>query len=129
VAPGLFGVDASGSGPAAAYVLPGSQFTFACASAYNCADTPVNVGSGATYLILFGTGVEYHVNPVIVEITGQNGNPLASPTASYAGAQGSYAGLDQINVLLPASLAGSGVVKVSLLVDGMASNTVQIQIQ
>jgi uncharacterized protein (TIGR03437 family) len=129
VAPALFGVNATGSGPAAAYVLPGSQFTYQCAATYSCTDLPVNVSGGGTYLILFGTGVQNHLKPVAVNITDQDGNLLASPVAAYAGAQGGYAGLDQVNVQLPASLAGSGIVNVSLMVDGLASNSVQIQIQ
>ncbi len=44
----------------------------------------------------------------------------------YAGAQGSLAGLDQINVRLPRSLAGRGDVDVALTVDGKAANVVQV---
>jgi uncharacterized protein (TIGR03437 family) len=66
---------------------------------------------------------------VIVNFMDSSGNVLASPTAAYAGAQGGYAGLDQVNVQLPASLAGSGVVNVNLTVDGQTSNTLQVQIQ
>jgi uncharacterized protein (TIGR03437 family) len=129
VAPGLYGVEASGSGPAAAYILPGGQFTYSCAAAYQCTNASFGVSSGGTYLILFGTGIEYHTSPVIVNFMDSSGNVLASPTAAYAGAQGGYAGLDQVNVQLPASLAGSGVVNVNLTVDGQTSNTLQVQIQ
>jgi uncharacterized protein (TIGR03437 family) len=47
----------------------------------------------------------------------------------YAGAQGSFPGLDQVNVLLPASLAGKGTVEVQLTAGGVAANPVQIVIQ
>lgn len=50
-------------------------------------------------------------------------------STAYAGAQGSFAGEDQTNIALPASLAGAGIVNVALSVDGQKSNSVQIQIQ
>jgi uncharacterized protein (TIGR03437 family) len=49
--------------------------------------------------------------------------------AMFAGAQGTYAGLDQVNVALPQSLRGAGSVNVSLMVDGTASNTVTLSFQ
>ncbi len=48
---------------------------------------------------------------------------------NYAGPQGGFVGLDQINVLIPRSLAGRGVVDVVLTVDGIPADTVQIVIQ
>jgi uncharacterized protein (TIGR03437 family) len=75
------------------------------------------------YLILYGTGIRNHQNAVTATVG------TASITAAYAGAQGVYVGEDQINIQLPQSLAGSGVVNVSLNVDGQTSNSVQIQIQ
>jgi uncharacterized protein (TIGR03437 family) len=53
---------------------------------------------------------------VSVTINGQTYVP------QYAGQQGGFAGLDQINVLLPQSLAGAGQVNVSVTVDGQVSN-------
>jgi uncharacterized protein (TIGR03437 family) len=51
-------------------------------------------------------------------------------TPAYAGAQNTDAGLDQLNILLPASLAGSGTMYLQLQVDGLyLSNTVQLQFQ
>jgi uncharacterized protein (TIGR03437 family) len=40
-----------------------------------------------------------------------------------------YAGEDQVDVLLPASLAGSGTVNVSVSVSGTVSNVVTVDIQ
>ena len=48
---------------------------------------------------------------------------------SYAGAQGTYQGEDQVNVALPASLAGSGDVAVQLTANGIAANPVRVTIQ
>jgi len=46
-----------------------------------------------------------------------------------AGTQGLFGGLDQGNVLLPASLAGKGTVAVQLTSNGVAANAVQVVIQ
>ncbi len=134
ISPGLFAANATGSGPASAYLLlypsgaasPSStQFVFACPAGGSCTATPVTLGAqtDAAYLILFGTGVRHSSGPVVVQI-----GDLTIPAAS-SGAQGVYAGLDQVNVLLPNSLAGSGLLNVNLVVDGVSSNTVQINIQ
>jgi uncharacterized protein (TIGR03437 family) len=50
-------------------------------------------------------------------------------TVTYAGPQGTYPALDQINVLVPSSLAGAGVVDLNLVVDGIAANTVKVRLQ
>jgi uncharacterized protein (TIGR03437 family) len=46
----------------------------------------------------------------------------------FAGAQGQFVGLDQINVQLPAALRGRGIVPVVFTVDGQTSNTVMINV-
>jgi uncharacterized protein (TIGR03437 family) len=43
-------------------------------------------------------------------------------------AQGQYAGLDQVNVLLPGSLRGRGDVDVVMVVDGKPANIVTIRV-
>jgi uncharacterized protein (TIGR03437 family) len=85
--------------------------------------TPIDVTAGKVYLTLFGTGIRNHANAVTATI----GSTIL-PTI-YAGAQGQFVGEDQINIQLPASLAGAGLVKVTLNVDGQTSNPVQIQIK
>jgi uncharacterized protein (TIGR03437 family) len=86
---------------------------------------PIELGppDQQTYLILYGTGIRNHTESVTVTI----GN--ASATALYAGAQGTFAGLDQVNVLIPATLKGAGIIDVTLAVDGMVTNAVKIRIQ
>jgi uncharacterized protein (TIGR03437 family) len=88
--------------------------------------SPINMGTPTdqVYLVLFGTGMD-GVSPsnVIVTVNGTN-----APVA-YVGSQGLFTGLDQINVLLPASLTGSGTVTVQLSANGVAANAVQIVIQ
>lgn len=58
---------------------------------------------------------------VTVTVNGVNAPVL------YAG-NGGYPGIDQINVLLPASLAGSGTVTLQLTASGIAANPVQVAI-
>ena len=120
VAPGIY---ASGGMAAGSWirVVNGAQQTNPLISSSGL--VPVDVSGGQTYLVLYGTGIHNHANPVVATIG------TAQVTAAYAGAQGYYAGEDQINIQLPASLAGSGVVSVSLAVDGQTSNSVKLQIQ
>jgi uncharacterized protein (TIGR03437 family) len=47
----------------------------------------------------------------------------------YAGPQGTWPGLDQVNVALPLSLRGAGAVDVVLTIDGKTSNKVQIEVE
>jgi len=44
----------------------------------------------------------------------------------YAGLQPTFAGLDQINVRLPRTLAGKGEVDLAVTVDGKPANTTRI---
>ncbi len=85
---------------------------------------PVSFGSASdkVFLLLFGTSFR-HASRFSAEI----GNVVG--TITYAGAQNTYAGLDQVNVLLPSSLAGRGRLSVVLNADGRASNPVWVQFQ
>jgi uncharacterized protein (TIGR03437 family) len=49
----------------------------------------------------------------------------------YAGAQGSFSGLDQINVEMPASLADGGLrrVEVVVVVNNVTANRTTIQVR
>jgi uncharacterized protein (TIGR03437 family) len=47
----------------------------------------------------------------------------------YAGAQPQYAGLDQMNINLPRTLVGAGVVGIYVSVDGEISNTVTLTVR
>jgi uncharacterized protein (TIGR03437 family) len=75
------------------------------------------------YLTIYATGLlNAGIANVTVTVNGVNAPVL------YAG-YGGYSGVDQINVQLPASLAGSGTVPVQVTASGIAANTVQIAIQ
>lgn len=134
VAPGIF----SAGGLAAAQVFtynPGSSTpvvtsTLQVNAQGQLAPAPIEVGSGVTqvYLILYGTGIRNHQNPVTATLSNEVG-ALSPLTASYAGPQGVYAGEDQINILLPQSLQGFGLATMTLTADGQNTNPIQIQIQ
>ncbi|HME06624.1 MAG TPA: hypothetical protein VKG25_06220 [Bryobacteraceae bacterium] len=131
VAPTLFTINGAGAGTAAATAIQVQSGNiqvpipvFTCVGS-TCAATPVNVTSGATYLTLYGTGIRNRSALSKMQVT-VNGMSLP---ATFAGAQGAFAGLDQVNVLLPASLAGSGVADIMLTVDGQISNVVTIEIK
>jgi uncharacterized protein (TIGR03437 family) len=120
VAPGIFAYLGMAAGESFRVVNGAPQYTLLI---QNGALAPIDVSGGQTYLLLYGTGIHNHANPVVATIGS------VQVTAASAGAQGEWAGLDQINIQLPASLAGAGVVSVSLAVDGQTSNSVKIQIQ
>ncbi len=87
--------------------------------------SPISLGSATdkVYLAFYATGVQAAgLANVAVTVNGVNAPVL------YAG-NGGYPGIDQINVLLPASLAGSGTVALQLTASGIAANAVQIAIQ
>lgn len=118
VAPSLYTLNSAGL--AAAYVIyVGPEGTQTVASD----STPINVSSGAVYLILYGTGIRGAGSSVTVTI-----NELAA-LISYAGPQGVTPGLDQVNVLLPPQLAGSGTVNVVLTASLNVANVVKITVQ
>ena len=90
--------------------------------------SPVSIGAGNEYvfLTLYGTGIRGRRSLTDVRATVGG---LAVPV-TYAGAQGSIAGLDQVNVgPLPRALAGKGVVDVVVSMGGYSSNPVQVEIQ
>lgn len=125
VAPGIFTANGSGSGLAA-----GDWQRYSSSGTLEDSESlsvPINFGvsTDQVYLILFGTGIRNvsSTSQVTVTVNGVAG------TVTYAGAQGSYEGLDQVNVLLPHSLAGSGTVNVVLTAAGVAANTVTVDCQ
>jgi uncharacterized protein (TIGR03437 family) len=77
------------------------------------------------WLVLFGTGIRGRtaLSNVMAAIGGVNA------LAGYAGAQGDFAGLDQVNLLVPRSLIGRGEVDVVLIVDGQTARSVKINLK
>jgi uncharacterized protein (TIGR03437 family) len=133
IAPGLFSANQTGAGVAAAQFVTdqanGTQTTvdvFQCSGgAGTCAAVPLNVTAGESALVLYGTGIQNRA--ALSDVTVTIGNQTLA--ATYAGAAPNYAGEDQVDVLLPASLAGSGTVNVNVTVSGAVSNVVTVEIQ
>ena len=76
------------------------------------------------FLILYGTGFRAAGTAnTTMTIGGQNAQ------VSYAGDQGAFAGLDQVNVLLPRSLAGRGTVEIVFTALGQTANTVYVSVR
>ncbi len=138
VAPGLFAANQNGRNAAAAvavWVTPvtppaswPSQLTFQCGQAPgSCVTVPLGMGgeSDKLYLYLYGTGIRGRSGLGAVRAT--IGGTTA--TVEYAGPAPGFAGLDQVNVVVPRSLAGRGEVPVVLTVEGKVSNTVTVQFQ
>jgi uncharacterized protein (TIGR03437 family) len=134
VSPGLFTADATGHGvPAALAIAYDSAGDAQVEPVYNCGGSPVvcdpvpiNLGPASTsvYLSLYGTGIRGRSSLAGVSAT-LGGTALQ---LFYAGAQGTYPGLDQVNVLLDRSLIGQGQLVLQLTVDGVAANPVVVDI-
>jgi len=139
IAPGLFTANADGKGVPAAFALrvkadltqtnePVAQFD---AAQNKFVALPLDLGpdlganSDQVFLVLFGTGIRF--NGGLAGITATIGGVDAQVT--FAGAQGGFVGLDQVNLRLPRSLAGRGDVDLVLKVDGQMANVVTVKIR
>ncbi len=119
VSPALFSADGSGSGLASAEIVRDHQNQLTTTVVTKSA-TPFSGDN--LYLILFGTGFD-NVSPrdtVEIMFDGQITYP------SYIGPQGSFEGLDQINIPLPPTLAGEGQVSIQVMINGLFSNVVTV---
>jgi uncharacterized protein (TIGR03437 family) len=133
ISPGLFTLDPAQTIPAAQMLIlaaDGSQTDQLVASCSGtplvCAPLPIPLKAGTqVFLILYGTGIRGRsgLSGVSVTLGG-----VAAPVL-YAGPQGTYPALDQVNVGVPLSLAGAGAVDLKLTVDGTATNTVKVTFQ
>lgn len=135
VSPSLFTADSSGKGAPAAIALayadsaaaPQVVPVFNCtASPLICTAVPIDLGppSSSVYLELYGTGIRGRTGLSDVSVT-LGGTALQ---VTYAGAQSTYPGLDQVNVLLDRSLIGMGALTLQLTVDGVSANPVTVSI-
>jgi uncharacterized protein (TIGR03437 family) len=130
VNPGLFASAGTGEGPAAAVALriaPDSTQTLVTVTAFSDGQhrtVPISVGGGQdpVVLLLFGTGIR-GTSSVQAFINGQPAEVVGF------GAQLDFVGLDQVNVQISEAMAGAGVVEVYLVVDGIRTNSVTIEIE
>jgi uncharacterized protein (TIGR03437 family) len=135
VSPALFSASSSGQGVASALVLrarPDNTQVYESVATYDSAQqkfvaAPIDLGPAGDqlFLILFGTGIRGRSN---LSATGCTIGGVAAE-ALYAGQQGGFVGLDQVNVRIPRSLAGRGEMDVVLRVDGVTANTVRISVK
>ena len=128
VSPGVFTAASNGSGVAAADIQRINSGVSTYQRVFNGTTAVPIVWNNATeeiFLNMYTTGVRGRssLSNVSVMIGG------AAQTVSSAGAQGVFAGLDQINVLLNRNLATRGNVDVVLMVDGRTANTVTLNFQ
>jgi uncharacterized protein (TIGR03437 family) len=88
---------------------------------------PLDLGpqTDQVFLLLFGTGIRFRssLSNVKVTIGGVDSEVL------FAGPAGGFVGLDQINIRIPRSLAGRGMVDVVMTVDGKITNTIKLVIK
>lgn len=133
-APGLFSADGTGTGVYA------GQVVYAHADGTQTVDTsatfdstnkvfvpkPVNLSTPGDriFLVLYGTGIRHRTSDANTTVTVKG---VHAPAISVP--QPGTPGLDQVNLQLPASLAGSGPVDIVLAADGQTSNTVSVTIQ
>jgi len=98
---------------------------FQCASG-GCTSVPIDVGlDRPVYVSFYGTGIRNlsAVSNVKVTIGG------VDAPVQFAGPAPDFAGLDQVNVVLPLTLRGRGESNVVVTVDGASSNTVTINLK
>jgi uncharacterized protein (TIGR03437 family) len=135
VAPSLFTANGDGKGVASAIALrikaDGSR-SYEEVAEFDPAQNgfvprPIDLGpeDDQVFLVLFGTGIRFRssLSSVIATIGGE----YASVT--FAGSQGDFEGLDQVNVLLPRSLIGRGEADLLLTVDAQMANPVRINVK
>ncbi|MFN7947622.1 MAG: IPT/TIG domain-containing protein [Blastocatellia bacterium] len=112
----LFTSNSAGTGaPAALVTADGISY-----SNVGKPDGSSNVVPAGQYLVLFGTGIRGTVDDIKCFIGG-----VEAPVA-YAGLQGGFLALYQVNVQVPQSLASQGPVEMYLTDGSTVSNTVTI---
>jgi uncharacterized protein (TIGR03437 family) len=131
-APGIFTANGDGKGAAAAIALKVTasgaqtwQYAATCGTtAGSCVTLPIDLGAATdqVYLSLYGTGIRGSKTGITATIGG------TAVTPAFA-VQPQYPGMDQVNLLIDRSLAGRGDVDVVLTVDGVAANTVKINVK
>jgi uncharacterized protein (TIGR03437 family) len=123
ITPGLFSANGTGQGLAAAQALIVNNDK--TVTVLTVGDGPIPVRGGTEiYLVLYGTGIRGRAqNNVLVTIAGTPVEVL------YAGPQGFFPALDQINVRVPLTVGGFGNVDIRLTVDGIPANVVTATFQ
>lgn len=131
IAPGLFTIN--NASLAAGYAIRESaggtrivDQIYAFGSGGAVVASPIDMGlpTDKVFLAIFGTGFQAAAADTVTVSVGGKSVPVL-----YAGPQGSYAGMDQLNFELPAALTGKGNVNIQFSAAGISSNPVQITIR
>lgn len=131
-APGIFTANSDGTGAIAGVILrykaDGSQTYEPVADFENppgrYVPREIDLGpeTDQVFLILFCTGIRNHALPPTLDF-----NVTHDSAIVYAGPQGGFEGLDQVNVKLSRQLIGTGERILDLKVDGVRSNLVRVK--
>lgn len=125
VSPSIFTVTADGKGvPSAQSTFDGVAFQSVANPDGSARALSVGTSTKPNFLVLYGTGLRRRTSMANVRVT--IGGLPASVT--FLGAHPRFAGLDQLNVMMPQELRGRGPVDVVVTVDGKTANTVRINI-
>jgi uncharacterized protein (TIGR03437 family) len=132
VAPGVFTVLQNGTGLAAAEIqrVAGQVQTFEPTAQFvNNAWVAIPIdwknANDTLFLVLYGTGIR-NVS-ALSNVSLKIGNTtFTTLPALYAGSQNFFVGVDQVNIQLPRTLIGSGLVDAVLTVDGKTANTFKL---
>jgi len=133
VAPGLFSANGAGVGVAAAIAIRHILATqtdsevpaFHCDD-HGCSSIGIDMGPDAmVFLELFGTGIRGR--SALVNMKATIGGEIVD--VLFAGAQGEFPGLDQVNLSLPQGLHARGETDVLLTVDGVTANKIHINLK
>ena len=127
--PGIFTLDASGRGTAAA-LTTSDGIAYQSITNPDGSERAIDPGTTArpNYLVLYTTGLRRatatnpnDANGVAESVTALiQGVPA---TVTFAGPAPNWMGLDQVNIIIPPELAGLGQLSVRLIVNGRSSNT------
>jgi len=130
VAPGLFLLNTSGLVAAnllrvsAAGQSAEAVYQVDSAGAVQALSIDLGPPDEQVYLLIYGTGFRFALpNTAVATIGG------IQATIQFLGAQPAFAGLDQLNILIPRSLVGRGDVPVVLTIAGQVSNIGHITIK
>src|SRR5262249_34447452 len=135
VAPGVFSADASGGGLVAAVALrqkPDNTQIYESIIRFDPAlnkivAVPIDLGPDGdrVFLAIFGTGWRFRSSETAAKVMIGG----VEVPALYVGLQGTFKGVDQINVELTRALAGKGEVDLEVMVDSKMTNTTRVNIK
>ena len=133
-APGLFSMNGNGAGVAAGTALRirGSAYYFETMARFDLETNqwvtlPIEPGPSAdrVFVAFYGTGIRGRAS--LSEVTATlDGEPVS---VSYAGAQGNFFGVDQINIEVPREMLGRGEVDFVTHINGKESNAVKVNLK